>query len=309
MTTYPSNNIADGQPPPNNRLLIVDDDPLVRKLLGLFIASFGYEYESAEDGHDALEKIQKNNFAIVITDMIMPKMDGMQLLEHIRKQCSNIGVIVVTGHTGSFSYTDVIKAGASDFISKPFNSDELEAKINRILREQKIIRELEYLSTRDPLTELFNRRSFDEKLHDEAYRADRQGYFLYLALLDVDNFKNYNDTHGHQAGDRVLRCVGSLLLKYIRKNVDSAFRFGGDEFAIILPQTELKEALQITKRINENFCKACSTGTTSLSIGLARFIRHPDQPQQKNLQDLISRADKALYLAKESGRNRIVSDE
>ncbi|MDH3392680.1 MAG: diguanylate cyclase [Desulfobulbaceae bacterium] len=292
--------------PGRQRLLIVDDDPLILELLGIFITSFGYEFEAASDGVEALQKIEATDFAIVITDMIMPNMDGMQLLEHIREEYPDTGVIVVTGHTGTFSYTDVIKAGASDFISKPFNSDELEAKIKRILREQQIVSKLEYLSSRDPLTNLFNRRSFDEKLHDEAYRADRQGYPLYLGLVDVDFFKKYNDTQGHQAGDDLLRCLANLLQQSLRENVDTPFRFGGDEFAIILPQTEHDVALQITKRIHDNFCKVCDCGPTTLSIGLAHFIRCPNQTRLEDLRDLVNRADKALYRAKEGGRNSII---
>lgn len=309
MTTTPVGLSPDHQQE-KKRLLIVDDDPLILELLGIFISSYGYDFTSATDGIEALEKIEAdNNFSIVITDMIMPRMNGMQLLQRIKEQNNDIGVIVVTGHTGTFSYTDVINAGASDFISKPFNSDELAAKINRIFREQKIIRELEYLSTRDPLTNLYNRRSFDEKLKEEAYRADRQGYPLFLALVDVDRFKEYNDSYGHQAGDEVLRCVGTLLCQNLRENVDSAFRFGGDEFAVILPQTEQEEAQLITKRIHQNYNQLCAKGTTSLSIGLARFFRCPEQSRQQDLQKLVNRADKALYRAKDGGRNRIVIDK
>jgi len=291
----------------NHRILIVDDDPLILELLGIFIASFGLEYEAAGDGKEAVNKLAANEYAIVITDMIMPNMDGMQLLKHIREHHPDTGVIVVTGHTGTFSYTDVIKAGASDFISKPFNSDELAAKIDRIFREQKIVRELEYLSTCDPLTNLFNRRSFDEKLWDEAHRADRQGYPLLLVLLDVDRFKAYNDTFGHQAGDEMLRCVGSILQQFLRQNVDTAFRIGGDEFAIILPQIETVQAELVTERILDHFQKQCSTGETGLSMGLGRFTRNPDRAWQDDIKELVSRTDKALYQAKDSGRNRVVS--
>ncbi len=296
--------------PDNHRLLIVDDDPLILELLGIFIASYGYEYEAAGDGREAMEKIDQGDFAIVITDMIMPNMDGMQLLRHIHEQHPGIGVIVVTGHTGTFSYTDVIKAGASDFISKPFNSDELEAKINRIFREQKIIRELEYLSNCDALTRLYNRRNFDEKLRDEARRADRQGYPLFLAMLDIDRFKEYNDTFGHQAGDEVLRCTGAALQQCIRKNVDGAFRLGGDEFALILPQIDADQARQVASRVLNTFQKNCVYGETGLSIGLARFNRRDGAfSWEEDLNDLISRADKALYRAKAEGRNRTVCDD
>jgi len=180
------------------RILLVDDDPMVLELLGISIGSLGFSYKSAADGLAALEEIKKEEFDIVITDMMMPRMDGMQLLRHIHGHYPRTGVIVVTGYTGTFSYTDVIRAGASDFISKPFNTDELEAKIKRILREQGLIRELEHLSLCDPLTDLFNRRHFDSRLREEAHRAERQKYDLFLLLLDIDNFKYYNDTYGHR---------------------------------------------------------------------------------------------------------------
>jgi len=307
MTTSTLFNPPDA--PDNQRILIVDDDPLILELLGIFITSFGYQYEAAADGKEATEKLAEHDFAIVITDMIMPNMDGMQLLKHIREHHPNTGVIVVTGHTGTFSYTDVIKAGASDFISKPFNSDELEAKINRIFREQQIIRELEYLSNCDPLTRLYNRRNFAEKLLEEAHRAHRQGYQLFLAMLDIDRFKEYNDTHGHQAGDEVLRCAGNVLQQCIRKDVDAAFRLGGDEFALILPQIGAEQARQVSQRVQENFQNLYIDDKTGISIGLASFNRHPEQTWQEDIDDLISRADKALYQAKAEGRSRTASGD
>lgn len=216
-------------------------------------------------------------------------------------------MIVVTGYTGTFSYTDVIRAGASDFISKPFNTDELEAKIKRILREQSLIRELEHLSLCDPLTGLFNRRHFDDRLREEAHRAERQGYDLFLILIDIDNFKLYNDSRGHQAGDRALQETGRVLVSSTREGVDSCFRYGGDEFAIIVPHANGDTVGPIAERIVEGYRKLSLPGT-GLSIGVARFIRREGADIGRDLYDLVHRADQAMYRAKADGSNRIEFD-
>lgn len=288
----------------HEKILIVDDNPLIRELLEFSVSSFGFDYASAEDGLQAVAKLKADPFSIVITDMIMPNMDGMQLLNHVKDNFPRIGVIVITGYTGSFSYTDVIKAGASDFISKPFTADELEAKLNRLVREQTFIRELEHLSMCDALTDLFNRRYFDVKIKEEIHRAHRQNYPLFLALLDVDRFKEYNDTFGHQAGDVLLQAVSKILLQCTRENVDWVFRYGGDEFAIITPYINYQQAQLVTERILHSY-SSHDFGTTSLSVGLACFNRHDQQDWTDDINDLIRRADQALYQAKADGKNRV----
>ena len=117
-----------------NKILIVDDDPAILDIMGSYIESFGFEYDKSKDGLDAVEKLKSGDFTIALIDMIMPNMDGMQLLKHIREDYPKIGVIVITGYGNSFSYTDVIRAGASDFMAKPLNPDELEAKLSRLVR-------------------------------------------------------------------------------------------------------------------------------------------------------------------------------
>jgi len=124
------------------KILIVDDDHEVREMLGGNIALFGYEYDTAEDGLAAIDKLKGDNFSIVISDIKMPNFDGIQLLQYIRKNYPFVDVIIVTGFGDKYSYVDVIKEGASDFLSKPFNIDELEAKLNRVIREQRLIKEL-----------------------------------------------------------------------------------------------------------------------------------------------------------------------
>lgn len=288
---------------PKTRILIVDDDPAVLKLLGIAIASFGFEFAAARNGREAITTLQKQEFEIIITDMMMPEVDGMQLLEHVKKNYPRTDVIVVTGYTGTFSYMDVVRAGASDFITKPFNFDELEAKINRIIREHRLVSELEHLSNCDPVTGLYNRRYFDQKIKEELHRAQRQNYTLYLIMLDVDNFKSYNDRHGHQRGDLLLVTIGSILHKCTRTGVDLIFRHGGDEFSVITPQITREQVAMVGERIIKSF-SAGNFDSLGLSLGIADF--DPATGRKEDIPTLINRADKALYQAKATGRNRMV---
>lgn len=290
-----------------HKILLVDDDPAVLEILGDFIAVFGFEYETAKDGSEAVERLKQSTFHIVLTDMMMPNMDGMELLHHIHYNYPEIKVMVITGYDRTFTYTDVINAGASDFISKPFNSDELEAKINRLIREIELMRQLEHLSISDGLTGLYNRRHFDNKIIEEARRANRQKHDLYLALLDVDNLKELNDKYGHPAGDKLLATVGAILKSCIREDVDWPFRYGGDEFCVILSQVSQKQACMTTERILEKFNDK-KLPLTGLSIGLAKFIRNKDKKLPEDIATLVKRADNALYKAKNTGRNRVVTD-
>jgi len=285
-------------------ILIVDDDPLILELLGISINSFGFTYAAANNGQEAMDILQRQEFALVITDMIMPEVDGMQLLAHVKTHYPQTDVIVVTGYTGAFSYTDVIRAGASDFIAKPFNADELAAKINRIFRERRLIMRLEYLSHCDPLTELYNRRYFDLKISEEVNRARRQNYPLFLITLDVDNFKLYNDKYGHQRGDLLLIAIGAILRKSTRADVDLLFRPGGDEFSVITPHITREQVAKVGERILNSFAEKHSADS-GLSLGIAEFSSSSTN-HEEDIANFINRADQALYKAKATGRNRIV---
>jgi diguanylate cyclase (GGDEF)-like protein len=289
------------------KILLVDDDPAILGLLAAFTTAFGYDASCASNGLEALELLKKQQFDIVITDILMPAMGGMELLGYIKKDYPYTDVIVVTGQTNNISYTDVIKAGASDFISKPFDHNELEAKLNRLVRERHTIQELERLSSHDSLTDLYNRRSFDIKLWEETHRAHRQEYPLFLAMGDLDRFKDYNDRYGHQAGDNVLRAIGQIITGSTRQNVDINCRYGGDEFAIIIPQTTMEQAVQILDRMVTSY-HDMAFADTALSMGIARFIRHQGRSWAEDTNDLIVRADRALYSAKADPVNRIVQD-
>ena len=289
------------------KILLVDDDPSILEILTDLMALFGHDYDTANDGIEAIEKLKHDFFDLVLTDMMMPNMDGMDLLKHINAKYPGIKVMVVTGYDRTFTYTDVIKAGASDFISKPFNTDELEAKINRIVREIELLRQLELLSISDGLTGLYNRRFFDSKIFEEARRAHRQSNDLFLAIIDVDNLKEVNDKYGHLAGDKLLTSVGDIIKHCIRENVDWPFRYGGDEFCIILTQVSREQAIATSERFIESFSEK-KLPLTGLSIGLAQFIRSQDGKWTDDIANLVKRSDAALYKAKHTGRNRVVVD-
>jgi diguanylate cyclase (GGDEF)-like protein len=288
-------------------VLCVDDDPGIRGLLHEIITSLGHSTITAADGIDALEKLEDGHFDIVITDISMPRMDGIELIKKIITDYDDVDVIVITAYEMTYKYTDIIALGASDFISKPFNVNELEAKLNRILRERQLRAELKSLSTRDGLTRLYNRRHFDENLEHEVSRALRQNYSLYLLFIDVDGFKAYNDKFGHQRGDKLLIKLSAIIRDNIRKDVDSGYRYGGDEFAVILPHASRQQAFMVAQRLLSSLSKR-SVSSTGLSIGLAK-LEDSGETLKGNLESLIRKADQAAYRAKINGGNQVCDEQ
>lgn len=289
------------------RILVVDDERSVRELVAESLSYIGHHVTTAADGQDAADKLKNGTFDIVVTDMDMPRMDGMELIKHIRQHHPDTDAIAITGHATKYKYVEVINAGAADFITKPFGLDKLEAKIRRLLRERYLRRELEQLAIRDPLTGLYNRRHFRSVLTQEAVRSVRYGHPLFVLFIDIDQFKQYNDQEGHQAGDSLLIELGSILQQSIREHVDTAFRYGGDEFIVVLPHLSADQVRLVVQRIQKRYA-ALDASPTSLSIGAAQF-HYRDGDVEKSIDDLIQRADKAQYRAKkELGGNRLCLD-
>lgn len=287
-------------------ILCVDDEPGILNVLSEMIAEFGYKCDIANDGLEALEKLKNSSFSIVITDLVMPNLNGVDLIREIVKEYPDIDTIAITAYNTKYQYTDLIEIGASDFITKPFHINELQAKLNRIIRERTLKAELTYLSMKDGLTNMNNRRSFDIRLREEVGRALRQQYNLFLMLFDIDKFKNYNDQYGHQEGDAVLMAMPDVIAESTRKNVDVGYRYGGDEFALIVPQANKKQCKEIANRLQKNYGHKNFT-PTSLSIGIAKL---EDNGKNKNVGDnvanLIRQADEALYHCKRNGGDKII---
>ena len=290
----------------NTVILIVDDEESIRIALRAMARSLGYHCLVADGSYEAIEVLKSTPVDLVLSDVVMPGMDGLELLDHIKNHHKNTDVIISTGFSEKASYAEVIKAGAIDFIKKPVDLAELEAKLARVVRERKLVRELERLSMHDALTSLLNRRSFDERFPYESERAHRQNYSLILAFLDVDNFKDYNDQYGHQAGDEVLIGLGKIMAECTREKVDLCFRLGGDEFAVLLPQASSVQGMEIAQRVLSSFDEK-KFGETTLSIGLVACTRDKNLSRAEDVRRMKERADQAMYDAKDRGKNCIVT--
>ncbi len=287
-------------------ILVVDDDELVRMTLSVLVSSLGYHCLVAGDGVEAISVLESAGVDLVLSDIVMPGMDGLALLDHIKKHYKETDVILSTGYHEKASYAEVIKAGAIDFIKKPIDQAELEAKLARALRERSLIRELERLSMHDGLTGILNRRAFDDRFSYEVERAYRQNYSLMLAIMDIDNFKTYNDTYGHNEGDKVLIGLAEILRECTRDSVDMCFRLGGDEFAVLLPQATPNQGTEIVQRILLSFAER-NFGKTTLSIGLVTCGRNPKIDRSKDELSMRERADQAMYDAKKGGKNCVMT--
>jgi len=287
-------------------ILIVDDDELVRMTISVLVGSLGYHCLVAGDGIEALAVLQSTPVDLVLSDIVMPGMDGLELLSEIKDKYKDTDVIISTGFHEKASYAEVIKAGAIDFIKKPIDQSELEAKLARAIRERRMMRELETLSRQDGLTSILNRRAFDESFSNEVERAFRQEYPLMFAIIDVDNFKEYNDQNGHLKGDEVLISLAMILKECTRESVDLCFRLGGDEFAVLLPQATPTQGTEIVQRILLSFLER-NYGTTTLSIGLVTCKRDKNIEREEDEMAIKNRADMAMYEAKESGKNCVIT--
>ncbi len=271
-------------------ILIVDDDEAFGKLLIEMLAQLGFKVHYVSNSLDALEELKKKqSYTFMLTDINMPGIDGLDLLKNVKNGYPHVCSISMTGYSEKYKYVDVIDAGAVDFIKKPFDIEELEAKFKRAIIERDIRQELKKLSITDPLTGLYNRRHFHNKLEEEIIRAQRQKKKLGLMLLDLDNFKEYNDRHGHLAGDKMLKHFGEIIKSQIRLSVDSGYRYGGDEFVLILIDADTYVSQRIGKRILKVFKKECNQ---SVSIGYASLS------DNMNAEDIIAEADKMLYKEK-----------
>jgi two-component system cell cycle response regulator len=275
-------------------ILVVDDDQRVCEVLKELLGALQFPTASALSGSEALKMLKDKPYTFVLADMKMPEMNGMELIRQSRENFPSVSVIAMTGYADEYKYVDIINAGANDFLKKPIDIAELEAKIIRCISERDLKKELSRLSITDSLTGLFNQRQFYMRLRDEIVRSTRQKHSLALILLDLDNFKEYNDRHGHLAGDQALRHVGKAILRSIREGVDSGYRYGGDEFAIILIDSDILIAEEIGKRVR---MAIRDSGSLRASFGYAVYT------EEMNLTDFVRLADTNLYKSKTEVKN------
>jgi len=307
------------------RMLIADDEPISRKLLEKLLAEkVDADLLVACDGQEAWEIVRERPVHMVIADWMMPRMDGLELCKKIRQANFPYYVytILVTARDNQQDVVRGLHAGADDYIRKPFNPSELELRINTGLRlvrlEEQLSckndqletlnKKLEKLARIDPLMKIGNRNSFYEsieRIHSRAVRYDR---CYGLLICDVDHFKLYNDTRGHQAGDQALSAVAKAIKTTIRTS-DEVFRFGGEEIVILLPEQDLDGTFRSAQRVRqavEDLGIVHPNGVGKvLSICVGAAIYGGSDQSHCHWKQILERADHALYRAKDAGRNRV----
>jgi len=290
------------------RILIVDDAPDTLDIIRKLLSYEGYDVITAPTGEEGVKRVEEEQPDVVLMDINLPGIDGAEALRRIRRinplQC----VVMLTAFATVDNAIRALKEGATDFIKKPFENEHLIHIVNQGLEKyrtsiekHKLEEEVQRLSITDDLTGLYNHRHFFKTLEGELVRLTRQKTSLSLLMFDLDNFKKYNDLYGHLEGDKVLRKVGEIVRHSIRSNVDSGYRYGGDEFSALLIGASVDQALTIAERIRSSIEQVGFQNIT-VSVGLAEFKDHFD------LEEFVKSADDAMYVAKHSGGNRVFTN-
>ena len=300
-------------------ILVADDEPTNRSLIQRRLERTGYRVITAQNGQEAVEKAVEAAPDLIILDVMMPVMDGLQACRSIKdnEATRDIPIIFLSARDETDVKVSALGIGANDYISKPFNAEELLARVEVALRlrfERDRLREsaeeararaemAQERSLTDPLTGLLNRYCLQISLAHELAEARRYNRPLSCLMIDVDRFKTINDTYGHITGDVALQQIASVLTQVVRRS-DIVFRYGGEEFLALLPKTDLEGAVALAEKLREAvvariFGDGEHTFYLTLSIGAASLS------ETESGNDLIARADIALYHAKERGRNRV----
>lgn len=315
MSEVPKSEIPNYQTQESPLVLVADDDKVTRTCLRQAMEQEGYRVIEATDGESCLATFTQTAPDIVLLDAVMPIMDGFTCCHRLKDidPEQRTPILMITALEDAESVNQAFEAGAVDFVTKPIHWAVLYQRVRRLLKQVQLYSELEQanqelkrLATSDGLTHVANRRHFDEYLNQEWQRMQREQAPLSLILCDIDFFKAFNDTYGHQMGDECLRQVAAQLQAAARRSIDLAARYGGEEFALILPNTDMEGAIQVAQDIQTSIQdlaiphrKSHVGEIVTVSMGVATTIPVPFVAPQM----LIEAADRALYAAKDYGRN------
>ncbi len=299
-------------------ILIAEDNPVSRRLMEMTVKQAGYEVVSAANGREALNVFKERFFPIVLTDWGMPEMNGLELCRAIRESPTEgyVFIFLITARDAKKDIIVGLEAGADDYLTKPFDRSELIARLKTALRVLELERSLKkayekirVLSITDKLTGCYNRTYMDEYLAREFARSERYRHPVSLVMVDIDHFKGINDTFGHRAGDILLKNFVQAIEKGLRKGVDWIVRYGGEEFLIVLPETDFESAMTSAERLRKFVSESVTLHDgqairITASFGVTGFEPSEDRAGV-SYESVIDQADKALYEAKKEGRNRV----
>ena len=312
---------------PEVPVLVVDDDVAILGVVSEVLEDDGYTVSTAASGEEALELLKHNEFWLVMSDIRLPGINGVEVLEQIKQASPRTHVIMITSHASLDTSIDAIKHGAYDYLQKPFedlslissaarraiDAYRLEIERSQLVRSLKLSNKelarvnsvLHGLAVRDGLTELYNHRYINEVLDKHIDRSKVEGMELSLIFIDVDHFKLFNDEHGHQTGDVLLRELSALMRENVRTK-DIVARWGGEEFVIVCPTTNEETASRLAESLRATIAQhrfvrdLLPTGPqVTISAGVASLTKNHSKGA------MLSAADSALYVAKGNGRNQV----
>lgn len=290
---------------------LVDDDPAQRRLLAARLQQQGYTIIEAENGNDALREIYQVRPRVVICDLQLPDLNGLDICRRVRADDSLDGTyfIVVTAFDAEGRKAALLNAGADDYLEKPYDLEELRARVRNGLRLSRLQERLARAATTDGLTGLANHSLFRERLALEFSRTRRYGGRVSLLMIDVDHFKAINDTYGHEIGNKILQASARHLQREVR-DTDLVARYGGEEFAVLCPESGLEEATALAERLRQLWPQAVRLSslpaiTVRASIGVAGT----EDQRIHSACELIAFADQALYRSKRAGRDRVTRSD
>jgi len=302
------------------RILVADDSLLNQEMLKVILSSASsnsaqdglsqYVLDFANSGPETLVKAIDFKPDLILLDIIMPGLSGFEVLERLQHESNTkaIPVIIITGLSDESYEEKGLECGAVDYITKPFRKAVVLA---RIRTQQKIVEQMRLIESHsllDQLTGIPNRRNFDIRIEEQWGYAKRKKHPISVLMLDIDHFKRYNDTYGHQQGDETLKVVASSISKALFRSTDTAYRWGGEEFAILLVETSLESAAIVAERVRKNVEATLVPnlgGGDSLSVTVSVGVASAQPGTDADIAHMIKQADMALYAAKESGRNRV----
>jgi len=303
-------------------ILVVDDIKENLQLIAEVLENVGYGTTFATNGLQALERLKNVKADLILLDLMMPEMNGLELCERIKSDqtLADIPVIFLTASDQQEHLIEAFEKGAVDYVNKPFKTPELlarvknhlelkatQAKLQKMIEEQAVLmQQLKKLATTDPLTGIWNRRHLFTLAAQALEKIMRENQSFSVLMLDIDHFKKINDNYGHQIGDEAIKFTTKIIYQNIRK-IDLLGRYGGEEFVVFLPDTTLAIAHKVGERIRQNLQKS-TIGRQNLKINLTISVGVATYSvTDKTIDNMLQKADQALYQAKYQGRNQVVS--